>query len=218
MLKGKKILLTTGPTQEAIDPVRYIGNRSSGKMGHAIAMELANRHAELVLVSGPTQIQSEHPNIKKIDVETAEEMYQESIKVFESCDIAILTAAVADFTPEKKSELKIKKALEGEKWTLTLVKTKDILGSLGKIKKDYQLLAGFSLETDHEIENALKKLRLKNLDFIVMNSLKEKGAGFSTDTNKITILGRNGDRIDFPLKKKTEVAFDIVNYLETLIK
>ena len=217
MLKGKKVLVTAGPTHEPIDPVRFIGNHSSGKMGYAIAQEIAKRSGDVILISGPTQLTIKHDRIKRVAVETAEEMYQATLMEFENCDIAILTAAVADFTPANKSALKIKKQDGQEEMTLLLVKTKDILATLGGIKNEKQILVGFSLETDHEIENASKKLLSKKLDFIVLNSLRDKGAGFATDTNKISILGRKGDRIDFPLKDKSEVAIDIINYLEKLI-
>ena len=217
MLTGKKILITAGPTHEPIDPVRYIANRSSGKMGYALALELAERGAEVILISGPTTLKLKHSHISMIDVETAEEMYQASIKEFPQCDIAILAAAVADFTPKAPSKLKIKKQLNQDEMIISLVKTKDILASLGHTKNKNQIVAGFSLETDHEIENAIKKLKTKNLDFIVLNSLNDIDAIFGSDSNKITIIGKGGEQTAFDLKDKNEVAIDIVNYLQKLI-
>ena len=217
MLTGKKILITAGPTHEPIDPVRYIANRSSGKMGYALALELAERGAEVILISGPTTLMLKHSHISMIDVETAEEMYQASIKEFPQCDIAILAAAVADFTPKAPSKLKIKKQLNQDEMIISLVKTKDILASLGHTKNKNQIVAGFSLETDHEIENAIKKLKTKNLDFIVLNSLNDIDAIFGSDSNKITIIGKGGEQTAFDLKDKNEVAIDIVNYLQKLI-
>ena len=217
MLTGKKILITAGPTHEPIDPVRYIANRSSGKMGYALALELAERGAEVILISGPTTLKLKHSHISMIDVETAEEMYQASIKEFPQCDIAILAAAVADFTPKAPSKLKIKKQLNQDEMIISLVKTKDILASLGHTKNKNQIVAGFSLETDHEIENAIKKLKTKNLDFIVLNSLNDIDAVFGSDSNKITIIGKGGEQTAFDLKDKNEVAIDIVNFLQKLI-
>jgi phosphopantothenoylcysteine decarboxylase / phosphopantothenate---cysteine ligase len=217
MLTGKKILITAGPTHEPIDPVRYIANRSSGKMGYALALELAERGAEVILISGPTTLMLKHSHISMIDVETAEEMYQASIKEFPQCDIAILAAAVADFTPKAPSKLKIKKQLNQDEMIISLVKTKDILASLGHTKNKNQIVAGFSLETDHEIENAIKKLKTKNLDFIILNSLNDIDAVFGSDSNKITIIGKGGEQTAFDLKDKNEVAIDIVNYLQKLI-
>ena len=217
MLTGKKILITAGPTHEPIDPVRYIANRSSGKMGYALALELAERGAEVILISGPTTLMLKHSHISMIDVETAEEMYQASIKAFPQCDIAILAAAVADFTPKAPSKLKIKKQLNQDEMIISLVKTKDILASLGHTKNKNQIVAGFSLETDHEIENAIKKLKTKNLDFIILNSLNDIDAVFGSDSNKITIIGKGGEQTAFDLKDKNEVAIDIVNYLQKLI-
>jgi len=217
MLTGKKILITAGPTHEPIDPVRYIANRSSGKMGYALALELAERGAEVILISGPTTLKLKHSHISMIDVETAEEMYQASIKEFPQCDIAILAAAVADFTPKAPSKLKIKKQLNQDEMIISLVKTKDILASLGHTKNKNQIVAGFSLETDHEIENAIKKLKTKNLDFIVLNSLNDIDAIFGSDSNKITIIGKGGEQTAFDLKDKNEVAIDIVNFLQKLI-
>jgi len=209
--RNKKILITAGPTYEPIDPVRFIGNRSSGKMGYAIASELAERGAEVILVSGPVQISIEHSNIELIKVSTAEEMFNMCQKYFHQTDIAILAAAVADYKPVNVFTSKMKKT--DNHMTIELEKTKDILFSLGQVKSENQLLIGFSLETDNELENSRKKLFGKNCDFIVMNSLREKGASFGTDTNKITILDKSGSIVDFPVKNKTEVASDICNYI-----
>ncbi|MFN7013108.1 MAG: bifunctional phosphopantothenoylcysteine decarboxylase/phosphopantothenate--cysteine ligase CoaBC, partial [Bacteroidia bacterium] len=192
-LKNKTVLITAGPTYEAIDPVRFIGNYSSGKMGFAIAQSSAERGANVILISGPVNQFISHPNIKRIDVTSAEEMYHEVKKYQKSFDIAILSAAVADYTPVIKSEQKIKKKEAGEEFQLKLKSTKDILGFLGKEKNKGQILIGFALETHNEKENALKKLTIKNLDMIVLNSLNDKGAGFKNDTNKITILDNNNN-------------------------
>jgi len=213
-LQNKKILITAGPTHEPIDPVRFIGNRSSGKMGYALAEELANRGAKVILVSGPVNISCTHSNIQLVKVNTAAEMYYACHQYFASCNIAILAAAVADFTIKNPATQKIKKKKDSNEMILTLVKTKDILKSLGKIKTTQQLLVGFALETNNEKENALKKLKAKNLNFIVLNSLQDKGAGFAFDTNKITILDNNNKIAKFELKSKLEVAKDIANYLE----
>jgi len=214
MLQGKKILITAGPTYEPIDPVRFFGNRSSGKMGFAIAEVLAGYNAEVYLVCGPTNIITHNPSIKLFQVETAQQMFDKSAQLFQNMDAAIFAAAIADYTPEKVSDKKIKKEQTGSDAILIkLVPTKDILSHLGKIKSPEQVLVGFSLETDNELENAKKKLVNKNLDFIVLNSLNDMGAGFSTDTNKITIINRKGEIVKYPLKLKTDVAIDIINYL-----
>lgn len=207
-LSKKKILITAGPTYEKIDPVRFIGNYSSGKMGFALAEECANRGAEVILVAGPVSIKVNHPNITRVDVESAEEMYNASIRVFPSVDTAILCAAVADFRPAEQYTEKVKR--EGDILNISLVPNKDIAASLGKMKKANQKLIGFALETNDEEANALKKIVKKNLDFIVLNSLNDSGAGFKYDTNKIAIINRNGERTDFALKTKKEVAFDII--------
>lgn len=212
-LSGKKILISAGPTHENIDPVRYIGNHSSGKMGFAIAEELANRGALVKLVAGPVNIETANERISRIDVTTADEMHRACTEVFPLMDAAILTAAVADFRPEKPAEKKIKR--NGEKLTIELVPNPDILAALGKIKNDKQVLAGFALETDNEEANARKKLKNKNLDFIVINSLNDTGAGFGADTNKITILDNKNRLSGFDLKNKKLVAHDIVNKLVT---
>ncbi|MBK5720771.1 bifunctional phosphopantothenoylcysteine decarboxylase/phosphopantothenate--cysteine ligase CoaBC [Dysgonomonas sp. Marseille-P4677] len=209
ILSKKKILITAGPTYEKIDPVRFIGNYSSGKMGFSLAEECAVRGAEVTLVAGPVSLKVNHPNITRIDVESAEEMYNASIKVFPSMDTAILCAAVADFRPAEQYEEKVKRG--GDILNISLVPNKDIAASLGKMKKANQLLVGFALETNDEESNALKKIVKKNLDFIVLNSLNDAGAGFKYDTNKIAIINRNGERIDFALKSKKEVASDIID-------
>ena len=207
-LKNKKVLVTAGPTYESIDPVRFIGNHSSGKMGFAIAEEFARHGADVTLISGPTDLNSINPNIKRIDVTSANEMFEKTVKAFTKSDIAIMSAAVADYTPEKVSITKIKKS--GDELHLKLKKTKDILAELGKHKTKKQILVGFALETNNEVANAKQKLQKKNLDFIVLNSLRSKGAGFGFDTNKITIIDKAGVQTDYKLKSKTEVAHDIV--------
>lgn len=213
-LKGKKIMITAGPTYEKIDPVRFIGNYSSGKMGYALAECCAERGAEVILVSGPVSITEKHPNIRKISVESAEEMYQAAVREFTGSDAAILCAAVADFTPESQSEQKIKR--EKEDLVLRLKPTHDIAAALGNLKKENQIMVGFALETNDEVEHAKDKLERKNLDFIVLNSLNDKGAGFRHDTNKITIIDKNSVT-EFPLKDKKEVAADIINHLAEIL-
>jgi phosphopantothenoylcysteine decarboxylase/phosphopantothenate--cysteine ligase len=208
-LTGKKALVTAGPTYEAIDPVRFIGNHSSGKMGYAIAEELANRGAEVILVSGPVSIRPKSERIKLVPVTNAEEMHTTCTDNSATYDIAIMAAAVADYTPEVVAEQKIKKG-EGN-LTITLKKTKDILASLGKKKNNGQILVGFALETENEIANARKKLDEKNADLIVLNSLKDEGAGFGHDTNKVTLLFKNGGEKQINLKSKSALAKDIVD-------
>jgi len=210
-LSGKTILITAGPTYEKIDPVRFIGNYSSGKMGYAIAKECANRGARVELVSGPTHLSIEHPLINVTRIESAEEMYQASIAAFPKSDAAILSAAVADFTPATKADAKIKR--EKGQQVITLNPTHDIAAALGASKSEKQKLVGFALETNDEQTNAQHKLEKKNLDFIVLNSLRDEGAGFNYDTNKITILHRSGEKQEYPLKSKVEVAVDIVDNL-----
>ncbi len=209
-LKGKKVLITAGPTYEALDPVRFIGNHSSGKMGYAIAEEAAKLGAEVTLVSGPVCIKLEHDFVKVIRVTSAEEMYQAAHQYFPSSDIAILSAAVADYRPADVSSQKIKK--KDDDLVLHLTKTKDILKSLGEIKKQ-QFLVGFALETQNEEENAKSKLKKKNLDLIVLNSLRDKGAGFKSDTNKVTLISKDNKVLPFPVKPKSEVAQDILDYI-----
>lgn len=210
-LRGKKILVTAGPTYEAIDPVRFIGNHSSGKMGYDIALAAANEGAEVVLVSGPTHLKAEHPLINLVRVTSAEEMYTACHEHFEWADAAVAAAAVADYKPKNVASQKIKKT-ETE-FTLTLEKTKDILSSLGEIKGE-RFLVGFALETDNEIENAKLKIRKKNLDLIVLNSLNDEGAGFGKATNKITFIDTNFNIEAHSLKSKEEVAHDIVNKIK----
>lgn len=214
-LKGKKVLITAGPTYEKIDPVRFIGNYSSGKMGYALAESCARRGAEVTLVSGPVQVKAQHPSIKVIKVESAHQMYEAAIEAFPTSDAAILCAAVADFTPEVKADQKIKR--EKEDLILKLVPTEDIAATLGKIKKENQCLIGFALETNNELANARHKLKKKNFDFIVLNSLQDAGAGFQCDTNKITIVDKE-KATPYPLKTKTEVADDIIDRLANLLQ
>ena len=215
-LKGKKVLITAGPTYEKIDPVRFIGNYSSGKMGYALAEECASRGAEVILVSGPVTLKEHHPNIRRIDVESAEEMYEEARRAYSDADAGILCAAVADFTPDHTADHKIKRGKDG--MTIQLKPTKDIAASLGATKKEGQVLVGFALETNDEQQNAKGKLERKNFDFIVLNSLNDKGAGFRVDTNKISIIDRQ-DTTSYPLKNKSEVAKDIIDRLvQTLNK
>jgi len=216
-LEKKKILITAGPTYEKIDPVRFIGNYSSGKMGFALAEACAERGAEGTLVAGPVSLKTHHPAIKRIDVESAGEMYQAAMTAFPSSDAAILCAAVADYRPENASEQKIKRETERE-MTLHLVPNPDIAASLGAIKREGQVMVGFALETNDEATHAEGKLKRKNLDFIVLNSLRDQGAGFRCDTNKITIIDNAGGVTSYPLKTKREVACDIVNKLVTLLK
>tara|TARA_B110000037_G_C17034101_1_gene470796 strand:+ start:262 stop:933 length:672 start_codon:yes stop_codon:yes gene_type:complete len=215
-LANKKVLLTAGPTYEPIDPVRFIGNRSSGKMGYAIAEVFAEAGAEVILVSGPVNLQAQHENIQVVSVETAAEMYEACHEHFDSCQVAILAAAVADYTIANPSDIKIKK--KTDQLSIDLVKTKDILKSLGQIKSDKQILVGFALETNNELENAKGKLEKKNLDFIVLNSLQDKGAGFKHQTNKITILDKYNKITKFELKDKSLVAQDILAYLQEFVQ
>lgn len=209
-LKSKRILITAGPTYEKIDPVRFIGNYSSGKMGYALAEECAARGAEVELVSGPVNLQTYNKNIHVTKVESAEQMYKTAISIFPKSDVAILCAAVADFTPETTNNSKIKR--EKGDMLLRLVPTHDIAAEIGKIKQSSQRVIGFALETNNETSNAIHKLQSKNLDFIVLNSLNDKGAGFSVDTNKITIISNTAKR-EYPLKSKREVASDIIDVL-----
>ncbi len=211
-LKGKNVLITAGPTYESIDPVRFIGNHSSGKMGVAIAEEMKNRGASVTLVLGPANINVSE-NIEVIRIKSASEMYDACISHFENTDIAVMSAAVADYTPVNTASQKIKK--NEDRFNIELTKTKDILKSLGEKKKSKQLLVGFALETNNEKEYALKKLQTKNADMIVLNSLNDAGAGFGHDTNKITIFDKHNNEYKFDTKSKKEVAIDIVN---TIIK
>lgn len=210
-LKGKKALVTAGPTYEAIDPVRFIGNRSSGKMGFALAQSLANLGAEVTLVSGPTSIQISHPLIKRVNVESAEQMFVACLSEFKKMDVVVMAAAVADYKPSFEVHEKIKK--KNIDLSLSLVQTKDILKTMGEQKSATQLLVGFALETENELENAKVKLAKKNLDFIVLNSLNDKGAGFNFDTNKVTIINRAGKEFLLPMKSKAAIADYIVALL-----
>lgn len=214
-LQNKKVLITAGPTIEKLDPVRFLTNPSSGKMGIAIAEECADRGAEVILVLGPTALKPTHPNVRVIDVESAEDMYRASSKHFTQMDAAILAAAVADYRPKTYTDKKIKK--KDDDMSIPLERTTDIAKSLGAIKTDNQLLIGFALETNNEIENAKGKLQKKNFDFIVLNSMRDKGAGFKKDTNKISIIRKDHEIKEFSLKSKTLVAVDIVNELVSLI-
>lgn len=209
-LQGKTVLLTAGPTYEAIDPVRFIGNHSSGKMGFEIAKAAANLGAKVILITGPTHQKVSHSLIETIAVISAQDMYEAAHRFFENVDVAILSAAVADYKPKEVASSKIKK--KDTTLTLELEKTKDILASLGAIKKQ-QLLVGFALETNNELEYAKGKLKKKNLDLIVLNSLNDKGAGFKTDTNKVTIIDNKGNMTAYELKSKTEVAKDLVGVI-----
>ncbi len=212
---GNKIVITAGPTVEKIDPVRFLSNFSTGKMGYAIAEEFATRGASVTLISGPVNIKTVNPSVKVIKVTTAEEMYRKTTEEYnKGCNIVVLAAAVADFTPQSKSESKIKS--KKDNLTLNLAPTKDIAASLGEIKRKNTIHIGFALETDDELINAGKKLKSKNFDAIVLNSLRDEGAGFATDTNKITIIGSDGTSLAFPLKSKSEAATDIVDYVEKL--
>lgn len=209
-LRGKKILITAGPTYEAIDPVRFIGNHSSGKMGYALADVAANLGAEVILISGPSSQPMDNPYIKLIRIVSAKEMYDVSHTYFGDCDVAILSAAVADYRPKAIASQKIKK--EDDTLLIQLEKTDDILASLGKLK-DKQFLVGFALETENELENAKRKLNKKNLDLIVLNSLNDPGAGFRTNTNKVTLITRDNKVIPFTVKPKTEVANDLIQHI-----
>lgn len=217
-LLGKTILITTGPTYEKIDPVRFIGNYSSGKMGFALADECTGRGAKVILVTGPVQQQTHYPVFMRQDVESAEQMFNAVTSLFGNVDAAILTAAVADYTPEQVADQKIKREKTGE-MTLNLKPTQDIAAYLGNLKALYpeKVLVGFALETNDEQHNAEDKLNRKNLDFIVLNSLNDKGAGFRCDTNKVSIIDRKG-KTDYPLKSKVEVAADIIDHLVEVLK
>lgn len=212
---GKKIIVTAGPTFEAIDPVRFIGNHSSGKMGVAIADEFAERGAEVTLICGPSSIQSNNNKVKRIDVTSAEEMYQAVFASQDTLDVAVMAAAVADYTPVSISSEKVKKK-EGD-LKVDLKRTKDILKSLGGVKKEGQVLVGFAMETQNELENASKKVKSKNADFIVLNSLREEGAGFKGDTNKVTFVYPNNKTTHFELKSKLDVAKDIADSVKDLL-
>ena len=210
-LSGHKALVTAGPTHEEIDPVRYIGNRSSGKMGFALAEVLAEMGAKVTLISGPTALTLGNPNIELVKVVNAQEMFQAVTEHYPDCKVAIFAAAVADFTPQEKSEIKIKK--DGDHTHLALKSTKDIALEMGKLKQQHQINVGFALETNDEETNAREKLRKKNFDFIVLNSLNDQGAGFAHDTNRITIIDQDNNPTKFELKPKKDVAHDIVSHI-----
>jgi phosphopantothenoylcysteine decarboxylase/phosphopantothenate--cysteine ligase len=209
-LLDKRILITAGPTYEAIDPVRYIGNHASGKMGFDIALEAAQQGANVILVSGPSKYELQHDNVHQIKVTSSDEMFEVCHRFFDDVDIVIAAAAVADYKPKQVATQKIKK--QDETFSIELVKTKDILKSLGAQKK-HQFLVGFALETENEIENAKNKIITKNLDLIVLNSLNDEGAGFGYETNKVTFIDQNFNITPMALKTKTEVAIDIINLI-----
>lgn len=211
-MKGRKVLITAGPTYEKIDPVRFIGNFSSGKQGFALALECAERGAQVTLVAGPVSLAIEHPGVNRIDVTSADEMHRAVLDNIESQDVAIMCAAVADYKVENELDHKIKRE-KGDAPTLVLVKNPDIAKAVGAVKKPGQVLVGFALETDNEDVYAHEKLAKKNLDFIVLNSLKDKGAGFQVDTNKVKIIESDGSETIFPCKDKRMVAKDIVDLL-----
>lgn len=213
-LSGKSIMITSGPTIEPIDPVRFISNYSSGQMGYALAMEAAARGALVTFISGPVNNYPGHPSIHIIKVKTASEMFENSKECFSTSDITIMAAAVADYTPENPDLQKIKK--KEERFSLNLVKTSDILSDLGKRKRAGQLLIGFALETNNEIDNAISKLHTKNLDCIVLNSLNDSGSGFGHTTNKIRIISKTQEIREFELKSKTEVAADIFDFIQKM--
>jgi len=209
--KGKNVLITAGPTYEAIDPVRFIGNYSSGKMGYALAEAFKTHGANVILISGPVSIEPPQ-GVEIVKITTAEEMYNVCVEKFQHCEIAIMSAAVADYTPSIQLGKKVKRD-KGE-INLELKPTKDIAQKLGELKNERQLLIGFALETDNEMENAISKLKKKNLDFIILNSLNDKGAGFNFDTNKVTIIDSNNNITKFELKTKKEIALDIIHVIK----
>ena len=213
-LLGTRMIVTAGPTHESLDPVRYIGNHSSGKMGYAIANEAASQGAKVTLISGPVDELAIHPGVRLVQIKTADEMHTACLRHFEDCNILVMAAAVADYKPKHIVESKIKK--EKEITSLELEKTVDILKSLGK-KKTSQILIGFALETDNELSNAKEKIKKKNLDAIVLNSLADKGAGFQHSTNKITFIPAKGEQTAYPLKDKSEVAMDILTQIKLMI-
>jgi len=215
-LKDKKILITAGPTYEHIDPVRFIGNHSSGKMGASLALTCAERGAEVTVILGPSQINIQHSNIKVIPVTTGEEMYAATREKYTTSDVIIFAAAVADYRPQEMETHKIKKT--DANLTIELVKNKDIAYEMGLLKSENQINIGFALETNNEIFNAQAKIHKKNFDFIVLNSLNDDGAGFKVDTNKIKIINKQDKVVDFGLKSKNQVASDIINYLEDILK
>ncbi len=211
-----KILITAGPTHEPIDPVRFIGNHSTGKMGIAIAEEFAKAGDEVILVKGATSLNPSNNSIKQIAVETAAEMFEACAQYFSSAEVIVFAAAVADYTPKFPSTTKIKK--KEEEFSIELLKTKDIALELGKQKRGNQIVVGFALETNDEEQNAIEKLKKKNFDFIVLNSMRDEGAGFKNDTNKVTIIDKVGNATKFELKSKEEVAKDIVAFVNQILK
>jgi phosphopantothenoylcysteine decarboxylase/phosphopantothenate--cysteine ligase len=215
LMSGKKVLITAGPTYEKIDPVRFVGNYSSGKMGFALAEACAKQGAEVTLITGPVNMRAKHPAINRINVESAEEMYKAVLLKFDKMDGAILCAAVADFTPVSQSEYKLKR--EYDNLVVELKPTLDIAAEVGKIKRHEQFLVGFALETNNEEANAKSKMERKNFDFIVLNSLQDPNSGFGFDTNKVSIIHRSGLQREYELKSKLEVADDIINEINTLI-
>jgi len=212
---GKKVLITAGPTQEAIDPVRYISNHSSGKMGYAIAEQLLKEGAQVFLVSGQVSLMLQHPSLRMVKVKSASEMYLACCHFFEEVDIAIFAAAVADYRPDKIADQKIKK--DESSFTIRMIKNIDIAYEFGKIKTDRQISVGFALETNDELTHAIGKLAKKNFDMVILNSMNDSNATFGFDTNKITIIKNDLSQKDFPLKSKTEVASDIVGEIEKII-
>jgi len=212
---GKKVLVTAGPTYEPIDPVRFIGNHSSGLMGFALAECAAAQGAQVILVAGPTHLTVCHPSVHRVDVTTAEQMYQQCVNVADEQDVFIMSAAVADYTPAVVAPEKIKKS--DKNLEIELVKTKDILASIGQTKRDSQLLIGFALETENEMDNAMKKLHTKNADAIVLNSLRTEGAGFRTQTNQVTMITKGGNVFKSELKSKPEIAGDILNLASDML-
>ena len=212
ILRGKKVLITAGPTYEKIDPVRFIGNYSSGKMGFALAEVFAKRGADVTMVTGPVSLKTHHQRIRRIDVESADEMYEAVVKYFPASDYAVLCAAVADYRPKEQAAEKIKREKQAE-MTLTLVSNRDIAAKLGEMKQPNQILVGFALETNNGVANAKDKLKRKNLDLIVLNSPNEPHAGFGVDTNRVTLIDKSGNEVAVPLKLKVEIAGEIVDYL-----
>jgi phosphopantothenoylcysteine decarboxylase/phosphopantothenate--cysteine ligase len=212
---GKKVLITAGPTHEPLDPIRFIGNRSSGKMGYHLAMQAADMGADVTLVMGPSELLATHSNLKQIDVNTAAEMYKKAKESFKDVDIAIFAAAVSDYKIKDIAKQKVKK--DANDWQISLTKTTDILQQLTKEKTKNQFVVGFALETEDELVNAKEKLVKKNLDMIVLNSLNDKGAGFITDSNKITIIEKDNNMKEFELKHKQEVALDILHKITEIL-
>ena len=212
---GKKVLLTAGPTREAIDPVRYISNHSSGKMGYAIAEELLQQGAEVILISGPVCMDLKHPLLTVVKVNSATEMYSASYRYFEQADVAVFAAAVADYRPEDVAVQKIKK--DESSFSLKMVKNADIAAEFGKVKTAKQLSVGFALETNDEFKHALNKLDKKNFDMVILNSMNDTNATFGHDTNKITVIRKDFSRTSYSLKNKKEVAADIVHEINTLL-